>query len=96
VTTQQLLPLLAAAAGLVMGLAPLLQAMRALRRRRADDVSAAWLAVIVGGALAWLAYGLSLANWAIIVPNAAGSIASAFTLLIVMSIRRRARARRVT
>jgi uncharacterized protein with PQ loop repeat len=77
----------------VMGLAPLLQAARAVRRRRADDVSAAWLAVIVGGALAWLAYGLSLSNWAIIVPNAAGSLASALTLVVVMAMRRRARSR---
>ena len=75
--------------GLAMGLGPLLQAVRVVRRRRADDVSAAWLAVIVTGALTWLAYGLTLGNWAIIAPNAVGVVASSATLAVVLGVRRR-------
>ena len=86
---QEALALLAALCGLAMGLGPLLQAVRVLRRRRADDVSAVWLGVIVAGAVTWLAYGLTLGNWAIIAPNAVGVLASSATLVVVLGVRRR-------
>ncbi len=80
--------MLAAIAGLVMGVAPLMQAVRCRRRRCADDVSPAWLAVIAGGTLVWALYGFSLDNWAVIVPNLVGCLASAATLAVVVSVRR--------
>jgi uncharacterized protein with PQ loop repeat len=89
VIRQETLAVLAAVCGVAMGLAPLLQASRVMRRRRADDVSAGWLVVIVGGASAWAAYGISLDNWALIVPNTVGVVAAAVTLAAVLRVRRR-------
>jgi uncharacterized protein with PQ loop repeat len=86
---QETLALVAAVCGVAMALAPLLQATRVVRRRRADDVSAGWLAVIVGGASAWAAYGVSLGNWALIVPNTVGVVVAAITLVAVLLVRRR-------
>jgi uncharacterized protein with PQ loop repeat len=86
---QETLALVAAVCGVAMALAPLLQAARVVRRRRADDVSAGWLAVIVGGASAWAAYGVSLGNWALIVPNTVGVVVAAITLVAVLLVRRR-------
>ena len=91
-TAEKILAVMAATAGVLMGLGPLLQAARVHRLRHADDVSPAWLAVIVGGALVWLAYGVVIGNLAIIVPNVAGAICASFTLAVVLVVRRRTRA----
>jgi uncharacterized protein with PQ loop repeat len=88
---EKTLAVMAAAAGLVMGIAPLLQAVRVRRRGRADDVSPAWLGVIVGGTVVWATYGLSVGNWAIIVSNVGGCLAAAVTLVVVVATRRSAR-----
>ena len=87
---QDSLAIVAAVCGVAMALAPLLQATRVVRRRRADDVSAGWLAVIVGGASTWAAYGISLDSWTLIVPNVVGAVAAAVTLVAVLLVRRRA------
>ena len=85
---QAALAVFAAASGMAMALAPLLQAVRAVKLRRADDVSAGWLAVVVVGASAWAAYGVSLGNWAMIIPNIVGVMVTGGTLLVVLAVRR--------
>jgi len=82
VTTTSLLALLAAGFGVVMGASPLLQARRAHRRRSADDVSLAFIAILWCGGLAWLAYGVALGNTALIVANTVGVISSGTALLV--------------
>lgn len=52
-----------------MGLAPILQIRRMLESRSSRDVSLGFLAVYAVGFLFWLAYGVSLGNPAIVVPN---------------------------
>jgi MtN3 and saliva related transmembrane protein len=70
----------AAAWGLLMALAPVLQIRRMLETRSSADVSLTWLAVLIVGFALWIAYGISLGNFALIVPN---SVALAVGLLTV-------------
>jgi len=79
---QSALALLAGGFGVLMGASPLLQAVRAHRRRSAEDVSLAFLATLWCGGLAWLAYGLSLGNPALIVANAVGVLCSGTALAV--------------
>ncbi len=79
-TAQSVLAIIAGGFGVLMGASPLLQAVRAHRRRSAEDVSLAFLAILWCGGLAWLAYGLALANPALIVANAVGVVCSGTAL----------------
>lgn len=78
---------LAASYGVLMAVSPLLQIRRMLATRSSADVSIGYLAVLVVGFALWIAYGVSLPNWALIVPN---SVAFAFgigTILIALRLR---------
>ena len=74
------LAVLAASWGILMALAPLLQVRRMLGRRSSADVSLTYLGVLIVGFVLWVAYGISLGNLALIVPN---SVALAVGLLTV-------------
>jgi uncharacterized protein with PQ loop repeat len=82
VTATSLLALLAGALGIVMGASPLLQALRAHRRRSAEDVSLAFIAILWCGGLAWLAYGVALGNAALVIANTVGVLSSGTALLV--------------
>ena len=75
-----ILAVTAAAWGLLMALAPVLQIRRMLETRSSADVSLTWLAVLIVGFALWIAYGISLGNLALIVPN---SVALAVGLITV-------------
>lgn len=79
----------ATTAGIVMGVAPLLQAERVHRRRHSDDVSAAWLMVLVVGGAVWLARGIVTDDLPIIIANVVVIASSIFTLAVVMRYRGR-------
>ncbi|HEY5144373.1 MAG TPA: SemiSWEET family transporter [Solirubrobacteraceae bacterium] len=79
-SAQSVLAVVAGAFGVLMGASPLLQAVRAHRRRSAEDVSLAFLATLWCGGLAWLAYGLALGNPALIVANVVGVLCSGTAL----------------
>lgn len=81
-TVTDALAILAGTFGVGMGASPLLQALRAHRRRSSEDVSIAFLAILLAGGLAWLAYGLAIANAALIVGNVVGVLASSSAVLI--------------
>jgi uncharacterized protein with PQ loop repeat len=66
--------------GVAMASAPLLQARTIWRRRSADDVSQAFLAIIAFGAFLWAVYGLADRNWFIVVPNVVGVATNLLTL----------------
>jgi uncharacterized protein with PQ loop repeat len=83
---------LASFMGVLMSLAPLFQVRRVLHRRHADDVSQAFLVVIAVGAVAWTAYGISIEDPYLIIPNVLGVITNLGTLLVV----RRHTGRKVT
>jgi uncharacterized protein with PQ loop repeat len=74
---------LASGMGVLMSLSPLFQVRRVLHRRRADDVSQAFLLVIAIGATAWCAYGISIGDLYLIIPNVVGVITNCGALLVV-------------
>jgi MtN3 and saliva related transmembrane protein len=77
------LGVLASSMGVLMALAPLLQMRRVLERRHSDDVSEPFLLVIGVGAGAWLAYGVALGDFFIVVPNVLAVLTNLATLVVV-------------
>jgi uncharacterized protein with PQ loop repeat len=78
----------AAVYGVLMAVSPLLQIRRMLETRSSADVSIGYLAVIEVGFGLWIAYGLSLPNWALVVPNTVAFMVGLVTILIALRLRR--------
>jgi MtN3 and saliva related transmembrane protein len=74
----------AATWGVAMALSPLLQIRAILAERSSRGVSAGYQWVLVVGFFLWLAYGIAIDNWAIIVPNVVAATVS-LTALAVMA-----------
>jgi MtN3 and saliva related transmembrane protein len=80
---------IAASWGVLMALSPLLQIRRMLARRSSADVSIAYLGVLEIGFALWIAYGVSLGNAAIVVPNSVASVIGLLTIGIAFRYRHR-------
>ena len=81
------LAVIAATWGVAMALSPLLQ-IRAIRRHQSSQsVSVAYQQVLLVGFLLWLSYGVSLHNWAIIVPNIVAAVVSVATIVVSLRYR---------
>jgi MtN3 and saliva related transmembrane protein len=78
----------AAAYGVLMAVSPLLQIRRMLQTRSSADVSIGYLLVIEIGFALWIAYGISLPNWALAVPNTVAFIVGLLTIFIALRLRR--------
>jgi MtN3 and saliva related transmembrane protein len=78
---------IAASWGVLMALSPLLQIRRILARRSSADVSIAYLGVLAIGFTLWIAYGVSLGNAAIIVPNGVAFAVGLLTIAIALRYR---------
>jgi MtN3 and saliva related transmembrane protein len=72
----------------VMALSPLLQILRMARRRSSDDVSISYLIVITIGFSLWVAYGLSIENAVLVIPNSVALVISIATIAVASSYRR--------
>lgn len=70
----------AAVWGVLMALSPILQIRRITLRRSSVDVSIGNLAVLQIGFCLWLAYGISLGNPVIVVPNAMAAAVGVATI----------------
>jgi MtN3 and saliva related transmembrane protein len=77
----------AAAWGILMAVAPMLQVRRMIARRSSSDLSIAWLLVLEFGFLLWIAYGITLGNPFIFVPNTVAAIVGALTMFVGWSFR---------
>jgi MtN3 and saliva related transmembrane protein len=76
------LAVIAATWGVAMAVSPLLQ-IRAIRRHRSSaSVSVGYQQVLLVGFVLWLSYGISLHNWAIIIPNVVAAVVSVATILV--------------
>lgn len=75
--------------GVLMSLAPILQARRMRQRRSSADVSIVYLVVLVVGFSLYLAYGLSIGNRVLIVTNVVSIVATSLTLALAAQYRRR-------
>jgi uncharacterized protein with PQ loop repeat len=77
----------AATWAVIMGLAPLLQLRRMVRRRSSDDVSIGYLLVLIPGFGLWIAYGASLANLALVLPNSVALAVASVTAAWAVRLR---------
>lgn len=73
--------------GVVMAAAPLLQIWRIFARRSSADISLPYFGVLLIGFVIWLAYGLSIANPALIVPNVVGILVGLAAVAVVLRFR---------
>ena len=77
----------AAAWGVVMALSPLLQIRRMIAQQSSRDVSIGYFCVLLGGFALWLAYGVAIANLALIVPNAVALAVGCLTVGVAVRYR---------
>lgn len=80
----------AAAWGLVMAAAPLLQVHRMWVRRSSGDVSIRFFVVLMPGFALWVAYGLARSDWVLVVPNTVGLLVAAVAIVVANRFRRNA------
>jgi MtN3 and saliva related transmembrane protein len=79
----------AATWGVVMALSPLLQIRKMVRRRSSRDVSISYFWVLIVGFVLWIAYGVSIDNFALIVPNSVALIVAFTTVGVAARYRLR-------
>ena len=82
----------AAAWGVLMAISPGLQIRKMLHHRSSREVSIAYFWVLLVGFTLWVAYGLAISNWFLVVPNAVAFTVCATTIAIALRYRLRARA----
>jgi len=83
------LGIIAASWGVLMAISPILQIRRILERRSSADLSIGYLSVLQVGFLLWIAYGVSLPNVAIVVPNSVAFTVGVVTILLALRFRAR-------
>jgi len=86
-TPASLLGLVAACMGVLMALAPLLQARRVRVARDSSEVSSGVFLVMRVNATAWLLYGVATANVVLVVPNVVALTTTTATLLVLRRYR---------
>jgi len=74
--------------GVMMSLAPTLQARRMRLRRSSADVSIVYLVVLEVGFVLYLCYGLSIGNRVLIATNSVSIAATSLTLAVAAKYRR--------
>jgi uncharacterized protein with PQ loop repeat len=77
----------AASWGCVMAVSPVLQIRKMRAHRSSKDVSIAYLAVLLIGFFLWMAYGFSLHNAAIVIPNMVSIVVASLTILVARHYR---------
>ena len=79
----------AAAWGVLMAISPALQIRKMLHHRSSREVSIAYFWVIEVGFALWVAYGLTIGNWYLVVPNAVAFAVCGTTIAIALRYRLR-------
>ena len=78
----------AATWGIAMAVSPVLQIRKIVHHRSSRGVSVGYMTVLFIGFLLWLAYGIALRNWAMIVPNIVAAIVIVATMVVALRYRR--------
>ncbi|HEX5147865.1 MAG TPA: SemiSWEET family transporter [Candidatus Limnocylindrales bacterium] len=81
------LAIVAATWGVLMAVSPLLQIRRMVQRRSSSDLSLSYLGVLLIGFTLWMAYGISIGNVALIVPNTVAFAVGIATVLVALRYR---------
>ena len=71
-----------------MAVSPVLQIRKIVHHRSSHGVSLGYMSVLFVGFLLWLAYGVALENWAMIVPNVVAAIVIVVTMAVTLRYRR--------
>ncbi len=87
-TTTDALGTAALIAGILMALSPTLQVRRMLQTGSSRDYSLGYPSLLCIGFLFWLAYGLSLVNWPMILSNIASLAFMLSTIGVALYFRR--------
>ena len=82
-----ILAVVAASWGVFMAISPLLQIRRMVQRRSSSDLSLSYVAVLLIGFALWIAYGVSLGNPALIIPNGVALAVGIATVLVALRYR---------
>jgi MtN3 and saliva related transmembrane protein len=77
----------AASWGVAMAVSPLLQIRRIRHRGSSHDVSVGAYLVLIVGFVLWIAYGVSLGNPALIVPNCVALAVAVTTVAVALRYR---------
>ena len=77
----------AAAWGILMAISPGLQIRKMLLHRSSHQVSIAYFWVLLVGFTLWVAYGLSIPNWYLVVPNAVAFTVCSTTIVVALRYR---------
>lgn len=88
-TTPEILGVIATTAGILMALAPWLQLRRIRRTGSSRDVSLLYLTLLDLGFIAWIAYGWSIGNAALLISNATSLTFMTLTIIVALAYRRR-------
>jgi MtN3 and saliva related transmembrane protein len=80
----------AASWGVLMALSPLLQIRKMLRHRSSREVSIGYFCVLLIGFVLWVAYGITIDNYVLAVPNAVAFSVCAVTIGVALWYRRSA------
>ena len=78
----------AATWGIAMAVSPVLQIRKIVRVRSSHGISLGYMLVLFVGFLLWLAYGIALGNWAMIVPNVVATIVIVAAMGVTLHYRR--------
>jgi len=82
-----MLGLLVIAYGIGAAAAGLLQVRRLLRARSSCEASALFFAVYAGGYAIWLAYGISIGSFPLVIVDGIGVVCASLTLAVALSLR---------
>lgn len=78
----------AASWGVLMALSPVLQIRAIVLRRSSSGTSIAYFGVLAVGFCLWIAYGVSLGNAALVVPNVVALVLALTTIGVAFAYRR--------
>ena len=70
-----------------MALSPVLQIRRMMRRRSSADLSIGYFIVLIFGFGLWIAYGTSISNAALLIPNVVALVVALATIGVAVSYR---------
>jgi MtN3 and saliva related transmembrane protein len=79
----------AAAWGVLMAISPALQIRKILQHRSSREVSIAYYWVLLVGFALWVAYGLTIDNYFLVVPNAVAFTICTTTIAVALRYRLR-------
>jgi len=89
---ETVLGVVAAVWGVLMAVSPGLQIRKMLFHRSSREVSIAYFWVLLVGFTLWVAYGLAISNWFLVVPNAVAFAVCTTTIAIALRYRFKAQA----